>query len=90
MFHVFITKHVTRACGINTHLSKIDSTEYNNVCPSCGVPLEVTSHIVRCQDKSRTELFHGTVAEMVKCIHLNGTDPEIVTLVEDYLQLRDE
>ena len=66
MFRVFITKHITGTCGINAHLSKIGPIKYKNVCPSCGMSPEETSHIVKCQDKGRTELFHATVDEMVK------------------------
>ena len=50
--------------------------------------LEETRHIVTCQDKGRTELFHATVDEMVKWMHSNDTDPEIVTLAKDYLRRR--
>ena len=85
MFRGFITKNITGACGINAHLSRIYSTKNKNVCPSCGVSPETTSHIVKCQDKGRTELFHATVNEMVKWMHSSDTDPEIVTLVEDYM-----
>ena len=49
---------------------------------------EETSHIVTCQDKGRTDLFHVTIDEMMKWMHSNDTDPEIVTLVEDYLRSR--
>ena len=66
MFCVFITKHVTGACGINSHLSKIDWTKYKNGCLSCGGSPETSSHIVRCLDKGRTELFHATVDKMLE------------------------
>ena len=46
---------------------------------------ETTSHIVKRQDKGRTELFHAMVDKMVKWMNSNDTDLEIVTLVEDYL-----
>ena len=72
---VFIIKHVTGTCGINAHLSRIDPTKYrNNVCPSRGISTEMTSHIVKCQDKGRTELFHATVDKMVEWMHSNDTD----------------
>ena len=66
MFRVFITKHVTGTCGINAHLSKTYPIKYKNVCPSCEISLGKTSHIVKCQDKGRTELFHAMVDEMVE------------------------
>ena len=61
MFRVFITKHVTGTCGINTRLLKVVSNKYKNVCLSCGGSPEATRHIAKCPDEGRTELFHAMV-----------------------------
>ena len=45
MFRVSTTKYVIRTCGIDAHLSKIDSTKYKNERP----------------DNGRTEFFQATV-----------------------------
>ena len=74
--------------GINAHLSKIDSTKYNDVFPICGGSTETTNHIVKCPGTGRTKLFQATVDVLLELMQKNETDPEIATLVKDYLQLR--
>ena len=48
----------------------------------------MTSHVVKWQEEGRTEVFHVMVNKMVERMNSNDTDSEIVTLAEDYLQLR--
>ena len=85
MFRIFITKHVIGTYGINTYLSKIGSTKYKNLCPSCHGSSEMTSHIVKCPYADRSELFQAMVDNLMELTQKNDTGPGTATLVKDYL-----
>ena len=87
MFRSWITKHVSHFCGTNRQLSKIDTTVMN-VCLSCGMPNESTSHITRCGDPGRTRMFQESVEELVSWLRLKRTNPALVDLVQRYLLAR--
>lgn len=102
-FRVWITKHVSGCCGVNSHLNHIDSS-VENICPSCGlkgtvrtdertgkthnVGGETTHHITVCPDHDRTLLFRNSVSGLVSWMDSNDTDPFLSELIEQYLRHR--
>jgi len=86
MFWVWVTKHVSHFQGTNCQLSRI-SKSVKNVCPSCGCHDGATSHITRCQDRGRSQLFAESVEQLVQCRWLvdQQTDSKILYLFKRYL-----
>lgn len=105
MFRVWLTKHVSGCCGVNSHLNYIDNN-VKNICPSCGttgtvqvseqdgkqhnVGGETTHHISVCTHPHRTKLFHSSVTELVNWMESHDTDPFLAELIEHYLRDRGE
>lgn len=87
MFRVWVTKHVSHFCGTNRQLNRIDP-RIKNKCPSCGKHDEPTSHINRCKDSGRTQLFKESVEEVADWLYSAGTDDTMITLIVRYLKGR--
>jgi hypothetical protein len=55
-------------------------------CPNCMQPKETSEHLNRCPDTGCTQLFHDSVASLVKWMHdYNRTDAELEYWLEKYL-----
>ena len=74
-------------CGVRRHLHNIDENVIN-VCPCCEEPDETTSHILLCEDKDRTTLFKKSVRGLMNWMVKEGTSPQIIKMVGDYLRAR--
>ena len=63
-FQQWVTKHVSHFCGTNRQLSRTDST-VKNICICCNKPDESTSHITRCHNKGRVQMFNQTTQDLL-------------------------
>ena len=84
LYRVWVTKHTSRFCGTNRQLARIDSS-VKNVCPSCGCRNESSTHLTRCSDPVRVQMFELTVGDLVTWMRSTKVDGALVTLVRDYL-----
>jgi len=84
LFKSWIAKHVSHFCGTNRHLSRLDSS-VKNICPSCGLPNESTSHITRCPDPGRLACLKASVDDLCDWMDDNDTDPYLQEIIEKYL-----
>ena len=55
MFRIFVTKQTSRFCGMNRHVSWMDSSIIN-CYPICGQPAKSSKHITHCQNKAQQDL----------------------------------
>jgi hypothetical protein len=63
-FQRWVTKHVSHFCGTNRQLSKMDST-VKNICMCCNKSDESTSHITRCRNKGRVQMFNQSTQDLL-------------------------
>ena len=55
-----------------------------NRCPNCKCINESTSHITRCPDAGRRDIFKELVKELLKWMKNEQTEPELLKLICDY------
>ena len=84
MFRAFVTKQVSRFCGTNRQLSRIDP-KVENVCPSCGRTDESSKHITRCTDPGRRAMIKHSVIELTQWMSSTCVDRNLVSMVRKYL-----
>jgi hypothetical protein len=89
MFWTWLTKHVSGFCGVNRHLSKIDSS-IENVCPCCGHEDESVAHITRCPDPGRQKALNLSVDNIVAWMTETHSDQDMVHCLSSYLRSRGE
>jgi hypothetical protein len=85
MFRVFVTKHVSHFCGTNKQLSRIDDGTTKNVCPSCGCPDKTPSHITKCLDPGRLQMFTRSVDQLTTWLQDQNTREELTVMIRQYL-----
>ena len=84
MFRVYVTKNTSHFCGTNRHLSRIDPS-VENVCPSCGCDDEPASHITRCEDEGRREMWRRGIADLVSWLSSTVSDCAFIEMIQEYL-----
>ena len=87
MFRTWVTKQVSHFCGTNRQLSRIDP-EVINKCPNCGCVDESPSHITKCLDSGRTEMFAESVKELETWLQAQRTGHELTGMITSYLLAR--
>ena len=86
-FRLWVSKHVSGCCGVNSFLSKWDKSVQDR-CPSCRRRGETTAHVTVCQDPGRVETYNKSIASVESWLESNDTDPILVELIRDYLEAR--
>ena len=85
MFQVFVTKQTSRFCGTNRQLSRYDPL-VSNTCPSCGQNDEPSSHITRCPDPGRRQMWTHSVSEMSNWLARTVANIPFRYMITEYLQ----
>jgi len=80
----FVTKQVSKFCGTNRQLSRIDST-IDNVCPSCGKRDESSKHITRCEDRGRRAMLKYSVDDLVQWMAATNISTHLQQMISTYL-----
>ena len=83
-FQDFVTKQVSKFCGTNRQLSRIDK-KIINVCPSCGKNDESARHITRCSDKGRQSMLRYSVDDLARWMRSTKADPHLCHMTSKYL-----
>ena len=84
MFRNFVTKQVSKFCGTNRQLSRIDPS-VENICPSCGQQDESSRHITRCRERGRVAMLQHSVDEIVAWMTTTPVSKALILMVRDYL-----
>jgi hypothetical protein len=87
MFRVFVTKMVSHFCGTNLQLFRYGESESHS-CPSCGLPEESSSHITRCKDPGRSQMFDESADLFLDWLYETHMDSDLVKCIDAYLQSR--
>ena len=80
-----VTKNVSRFCGVNQCLSRIDLS-IENVYPCCGNKDKSVAHITRCRDPGRQLAFAQSVDSLLDWMEDTHADEDVITCLEVYLQ----
>ena len=64
MYRVWITKHISEFCGTNVQQYFWSKGEQSPKCDFCGDQDEYTTHICRCRDPGRVQMFQISVQEV--------------------------
>jgi hypothetical protein len=89
-FRGYVTKQVSKFCGTNRQLARIDRTgKHKDNCPSCGLPDESSKHITRCRDPGRMEMLAYSVKVLVDWMRTTHVPLDLVQLVEKYILSQD-
>ena len=83
MFRVFTTKQVSKFCGTNRQLSRIDPS-IKNVCPSCGAENESSKHITRCKDPGRLAMLGLSVDDITSWMAKTRMEVPFTATVRTY------
>eukprot|EP00956_Cyclotella_meneghiniana_P019227 scaffold32771_cov65-Cyclotella_meneghiniana.AAC.4 len=89
MFRVFVTKMVSHFCGTNLQLYRYGETD-SDACPSCGQPEESSSHITRCKDPGRSQMFDESADLLIEWLQDTHLDSDLIKCIDAYLQSRGE
>lgn len=84
MFRVWLTKHVSEFCGTNYQMSHW-SDDHEPICPCCGIAIESTTHITRCQSPGRVAMLKLSVQNLCDWMIETAVDSFLVDMVEEYL-----
>jgi hypothetical protein len=87
MFRVFVTKMVSHFCGTNLQLFRYGETDSHS-CPSCGQPEESSSHITRCMDPGRSQMFGESAELFLEWLQDTHMDSDLIKCIDAYLQSR--
>ncbi len=87
MYQVWITKHVSGFCGTNKLLSRI-LPNTSNRCQCCGTPDETPSHITRCSNPGRVQMFDATVTSLIHWMTATTGHPLLIQAIQIYLTNR--
>ncbi len=90
MYQVWITKHVLEFCGTNMQIYYRHKGAHNPKCGCCNIEDEYTTHINRCLDPGRTEMFCTLVQDLTKWMQSTLQHQGVVQMVEDYLLFRNK
>ena len=58
-------------------------------CPSCGKKGDTSTHVTRCKDPGRKEVFKRSAQELTKWMEENNTEPHLKTMISPYLMERE-
>jgi hypothetical protein len=89
MFRVIVTKMVSHFCGSNLQLFRYGESESHS-CPSCGMPEESSSHIMRCMDPGRLQMFDESAELLLDWLQDTHMDSDLIRCIDAYLQSRGE
>ncbi len=90
MYHAWLTKHVSEFCGNNVQLYYWSQGVHSPKCESCGTYDEYTTHIRRCRDLGRDQMFRVLVAELREWLATTLGELMVSSMVESYLLSRGE
>jgi hypothetical protein len=90
MFRVWLTKHVSEFCGSNVQQYYWTNGNHSPKCDCCQANDEYTTHICRCRDPGRDQLFHESVLELQGWMVKTLGEEAIATTVTKYLCARGE
>jgi predicted RNA-binding Zn-ribbon protein involved in translation (DUF1610 family) len=88
LFRSFVTKQVSKFCGTNRQLARINAS-VENVCPSCGQNDEGSKHITRCQDEGRQQMLKHSVKELDDWMITTPVDAHLRTMINRFLLAQD-
>jgi len=88
LFRSFVTKQVSKFCGTNRQLARINAS-VENVCPSCGQNDEGSKHITRCQEEGRQQMLKHSVKELDDWMITTPVDAHLRTMITRFLLAQD-
>ena len=87
-FRNWATKQVSGMCGCTSaraHWVK----DLEDKCPSYGKKGNTSTHVTRCEELGRKDVFKGSVREFIKWMEENDTEPHLKTIISAYLMERE-
>ena len=88
LFCNFVTKQMSKFCGTNRQLSRINPSVWN-VCPSCGRDDEYSKHIAKFNEPGRRQMLEYTVDEMATWMSSTDVDQQLQAMITSYLLAQD-
>ena len=85
MYRVWITKHISEFCGTNVQQHYWSNGDFSPKCDFCGDNDEYTTHICRCRDPGRVQMFKISVQEVSNWLDRTLRKPEFTLAVSTYL-----
>ena len=80
-FRNWVTKQVSGMCectGVRCRWTK----DLENRCPSCGGTNDTATHVTRCADQGRQDLWTKSVDDRDKWMKKNDTEPTLRTMID--------
>jgi hypothetical protein len=88
MYQLWLSKQCIGVCATRRNLARIQDI-LDDRCPNCGIGPEKSTHLNRCPDQGRTQLFKEGVANLsIWMRQSDRTDPELAYWIEKYLLFR--
>ena len=84
-YRVWITKHVSEFCGTNVQQYYWSKGDVSPKCDFCGDHDEYTTHICRCRDPGRVQMFVISVQEVTSWMDKTLRSSELSLAVSTYL-----
>lgn len=85
MYRVWITKHISEFCGTNVQQYYWSKGDLSPKCDFCGDQDEYTTHICRCRDPGRVQMFSISVQEVSTWMDKTLRRPDLSLAVSTYL-----
>ena len=85
MYHVWITKHISEFCGTNVQQYYWSKGEQSPKCNICGDQDKYTTHICRCRDPGRLQMFQISVQEVFDWMSKTIRRSDIALAISTYL-----
>ena len=85
MYRVWITKHISEFCGTNVQQYYWSKGERSPKCDICGDQDEYTTHICRCRDPGRLQMFQISVQEVFDWMSKTIRRSDIALAISTYL-----
>ena len=84
-YRVWITKHISEFCGTNVQQYYWSKGDLSPKCDFCGDHDEYTTHICRCRDPGRVQMFMISVQEVSNWMDKTLRRSELTLAVSTYL-----
>ena len=89
LYRVFYSKHMTGCCGVKHFENIITQGATSASCPCCPEPDKTTLHVLLCKNETRRKLYFESIVKFKAWLRKKKTDPEIVSLLVQYLEGRE-
>jgi hypothetical protein len=85
MYRVWITKHISEFCDTNVQQYYWSKGKRSPKCDFCGDQDEYTTHICRCRDPGRLQMFQISVQEVFDWVSKTLRRTDIALAISTYL-----